>query len=75
MIEETENIMIILNDNKVYEISSKPKNWNVLTLCKMDELKKIRVDNSNKILYQQVFSKESREVLKKHSYEIIQKNN
>ena len=75
MIEETENIMIILNDNKVYEFLSKPKNWNVLTLCKMDELKKIRVDNSKKILYQQVFTKDSREVLKKHSYEIIQKNN
>lgn len=66
--KETENITVIINKEKVVNVLSKPNHWTIKKLGVFDEINDIRIDNSEKILYQKSFDLEMRNTFKDTSY-------
>jgi hypothetical protein len=64
----TENIVVIVNKNNVFNLEVQPYHWYIRTLGIFDEITDIRIDNTEKIIYEQVFDDELREVFKIKSH-------
>jgi hypothetical protein len=73
--ENGENITVIINDNKVLNFKINKDYWVIRTLGKLDEVKNIRIDNGDKIIYKKEFDSIFKENLKKYSYIIDEKDN
>lgn len=73
--EGGENITVVVNDDRVLTLRVGEKHWMIRTLGGFDEIRNIRIDNGDKILYKKEFDSIFKENLKKHSYIINEKNN
>jgi hypothetical protein len=66
--DEKEEIVIIINKEKVINMQINANHWHIKSLGIFDEINHIRIDNTNKILYQKSFDKDFREIFKIKSY-------
>jgi hypothetical protein len=66
--ESSEKIVVITNKNTVFNIQTKPYHWTIKSLGIFNEIHHVRVDNSEKIIYEQSFDNEFREMFKIKSY-------
>jgi hypothetical protein len=66
--DNEENIVVIVNKEKIINISVKPKHWHIRTLGVFDDINHIRIDNSQKVIYEKTFDDKFREVFKIKSY-------
>ena len=66
--DNEENIVVIVNKEKIINISVKPKHWHIRTLGVFDDINHIRIDNSQKVIYEKTFDDNFREVFKIKSY-------
>jgi len=66
--DERENIVVIVNDNKIVRLDVTPRHWYVKPLGIFDQIKYVRIDNSKKTLFEKHFDDDFREIFKKNSY-------
>lgn len=66
--DNEENIVVIVNKEKIINISVKPKHWHIRTLGVFDDINHVRIDNSKKVIYEKTFDNEFREVFKIKAY-------
>ena len=66
--DKPENIVVIVNDNKIVRLNVSPRNWYINRLGIFDEINYVRIDDSKKTLYEKHFDNEFREIFKKESY-------
>jgi hypothetical protein len=64
----SEEIVVIVNKTTIINIQTKPYHWYTKPLGIFDEINHVRVDNSQKIIYDKTFDKEFREIYKIKSY-------
>ena len=64
----SEQIVVILNKTNIINLVTKPYHWHIQTLGIFDEINHVRIDNSEKIIYEKTFDDEFREVFKIKSY-------
>jgi hypothetical protein len=70
-----ESIVVIVND-KIVRFNALPGLWNIRVLGLLDEVNYVRVDNSNKCLYEKSFNDEFKKVFMNKSYiTYYEKNN
>jgi hypothetical protein len=67
-LKTSEEIFIIINKEKIFNLTSTPKFWSIRELGIFDEITHVRVDNNNKVIYDISFDDEFREVFKIKSY-------
>ena len=68
IIDSSEDIVIIVNKTRVINLTTKPYYWHIRPLGVFDEINHVRVDNSQKVIYDKTFDDEFREVFKNKSY-------
>jgi len=66
--DSSEEIIVIVNKTKMVNIQTKPYHWHTKPLGIFDEINHVRVDNSEKIIYDKTFDSQFREVFKIKSY-------
>ena len=66
--DSSEEIVIIVNNNTIFNIQTKPYHWHIRTLGIFDDINHVRMDNSQKVIYNKTFDNEFREVFKIKSY-------
>jgi hypothetical protein len=66
--DSSEEIIVIVNKTKMVNIQTKPYHWHIRTLGIFDEINHVRVDNSEKIIYDKTFDSHFREIFKIKSY-------
>ena len=64
----SEEIVVIVNKTKIVNIRTEPYHWHIRPLGIFDEINHVRVDNSQKVIYDINFNSEFREVFKIKSY-------
>lgn len=64
----SEEIVVMVNKTTMINIETKPYNWYVRPLGIFDEINHVRVDNSQKVIYDKTFDNEFREIFKIKSY-------
>jgi len=70
-----EEIVVIINKERLVRIQTKPRHWHIRPLGIFDDINHVRIDNSNKIIYQKTFDKEFRDVFKVKSYISVNEEN
>jgi hypothetical protein len=71
-----ENIVIIVNDNKIVRFKALPNQWHIQRLGLLDEVFNVRIDNSKQCLYEKSFDEEFKKVFINKSYiTYYEKNN
>jgi hypothetical protein len=68
IIDSSEDIVIIVNKTNIINLTTKPRHWHVRVLGIFDEVTHVRIDNTNKIIYEKTFDPEFREIFKIKSY-------
>jgi hypothetical protein len=68
IIDSSEDIVIIVNKTRVINLTTKPYHWHIRPLGIFDEINHVRVDNSQKVIYDKTFDNQFREVFKNKSY-------
>jgi hypothetical protein len=63
-----EKIFVIVNEERVISIKVTPNHWHIRSLGVFDEITHVRIDNSDKIIYQKSFDNDFREIYKIKSY-------
>jgi hypothetical protein len=66
--DNPENIVVIVNDNKIVRLNVRPRHWYMNRLGIFDEINYVRIDDSKKTLLEKHFDNEFREIFKKESY-------
>ena len=66
--DKPENIVVIVNDNKIVRLNVSPGHWYMNRLGIFDEINYVRIDDSKKTLLEKHFDNEFREIFKKESY-------
>jgi hypothetical protein len=66
--ETPEEINIIVNKNNLITLNSLPKFWHTKPLGLLDQITHVRIDNSQKVIYQQTFGPDYRELIKSKSF-------
>jgi hypothetical protein len=66
--KETEFITIIVNKETVVNLETKPYHWHIRPLGIFDEINHVRIDNSDKVIYEESFDQQFREIFKIKSY-------
>jgi hypothetical protein len=66
--DSSEEIVVIVNKTTMFSIQTKPYHWHTRPLGIFDEINHVRVDNSEKIIYDKTFDGQFREVFKIKSY-------
>ena len=70
-----EEIIVMINKEKTINISVRPNHWHIKTLGVFNDINHVRIDNSEKIIYEKTFDNEFREIFKIKSYIIDEENN
>lgn len=70
--DSSEEIIIIVNKNTIFNIQTKPYHWHVKPLGIFDEINHVRVDDSQKVIYDKTFDSQFKEVFKIKSYITIE---
>lgn len=68
IIDLSEDIVIIVNKTRVINLTTKPYHWHIRPLGIFDEINHVRVDNSQKVIYDKTFDSQFREIFKIKSY-------
>jgi hypothetical protein len=68
VIDSSEEIVVIVNKTTIINIKTKPYHWHIRPLGVFDEITHVRIDNSDKIIYQKYFDNDFREIYKIKSY-------
>jgi hypothetical protein len=68
VIDSLEEIVVIVNKTTIINIQTKPYHWHTRPLGIFDEINHVRVDNSQKVIYDKTFDDEFREIFKIKSY-------
>jgi hypothetical protein len=72
---DDENIVVIVND-KVVRFKALPNQWHIQRLGLLEDVNYVRIDNSNKCLYEKSFDDEFKKVFVNKSYiTFYEKNN
>lgn len=71
----SEEIVVVINKTHVFYLEVKPKHWHTLILGNFNEIEHVRIYDSNKIMYDKIFDEELRDIYKKNSFIIDEKNN
>jgi hypothetical protein len=71
----SEEIVVIVDKTKIINIQTEPYHWHIRPLGIFDEINHVRVDNSQKVIYDINFNSEFREVFKIKSYINNEQNN
>jgi hypothetical protein len=66
--DSEEEIVIIVNKEKIFNILVKPNHWHTRPLGIFNDIKHVRIDNSQKIIYEKSFDDEYRDIFKVKSY-------
>jgi hypothetical protein len=66
--DSLEEIVVIVNKTTTVNIQIKPYHWHITPLGIFDEINHVRVDNSEKVIYDKTFDNEFREIFKIKSY-------
>jgi len=66
--DSPENIVVIVNDNKIVRLNVSPRHWYINRLGIFDEINYVRIDNSKKTLFEKHFDNEFREMFKQKSF-------
>lgn len=66
--EQDEKICVVVNNNHVVTFDVKPNTWSIRPLGIFDNITHVRIDNSDKVIYQKSFDYEFREIFKIKSY-------
>jgi hypothetical protein len=66
--DNPENIVVIVNDNKIVRLNVSPRHWYINQLGIFDEIDYVRIDNSKKTLFEKHFDNEFREIFKRKSF-------
>jgi hypothetical protein len=66
--DNPENIVVIVNDNKIVRLNVSPRHWYINRLGIFDEINYVRIDNSKKTLFEKHFDNEFREIFKRKSF-------
>ena len=66
--DSSEEIVVIVNKTTMVTIQTKPYHWHTRPLGIFDEINHVRVDNSQKVIYDKTFDNEFREIFKIKSY-------
>jgi hypothetical protein len=70
-----EEIVIMINKESVITIHAKPNYWSVKPLGIFDNINHVRIDNSEKVIYEKTFDNEIRKIFKIESYITNEENN
>jgi hypothetical protein len=70
-----EEIVIIVNKKSVVTLNAKPNYWTIKPLGVFDEINHVRIDNSEKVIYEKTFDDEIRKIFKIDSYITNEENN
>ena len=73
--DSSEEIVVIINKTKIVNIKTKPYHWHIRPLGVFDDITHVRVDNSEKVIYEKTFDNEFREIFKIKSYIINAEDN
>jgi hypothetical protein len=68
LIDNPENIVVIVNDDKIVRLDVSPRHWYIRPLGIFDEINYVRIDDSKKTLFEKHFDDEFREIFKNKSY-------
>jgi hypothetical protein len=71
----SEEIVIIVNKTKMVTIQTKPYHWHIRPLGVFNDINHVRIDNSEKVIYEKTFDNEFREIFKIKSYITSEENN
>jgi hypothetical protein len=63
-----EEIVVIVNKTYVNNLTVKPYHWHIIPLGIFDDISHIRIDNSEKIIYEKTFEDNFKEMFKQESY-------
>jgi hypothetical protein len=66
--DKIEKIFVMVNNQKTVKIEIQPNCWYIKPLGIFDEINNVRIDNSEKIIYELSFDKEFRDFFKINSY-------
>jgi len=66
--DNPENIVVIINDNKIVRLNVSPRHWYINRLGIFDEINYVRIDDSKKTLLEKHFDNEFREIFKTKSF-------
>ena len=71
-----ENIVIIINYDKIIRFKALPNQWHIQRLGLLEDINQIRIDNSDKCLYEKSLDDEFKKVFPNKSYiTYYEKNN
>jgi hypothetical protein len=66
--DSSEEIVVIVNKTTIVNIQTEPHHWYIRPLGVFDEINHVRIDNSEKVIYEKTFDTEFREIFKIESY-------
>ena len=66
--DNPENIVVIVNDDKIVRLNVSPRHWHINQLGIFDEINYVRIDDSKKTLLEKHFDNEFREIFKTKSF-------
>ena len=66
-----EEVFVIVNKTNIVKINVKPNHWHRKRLGIFDEINYVRIDNSERVIYEKTFDSENREIMKENSYIIL----
>lgn len=63
-----EQIVVIINENNVIKLQTNPNHWYIRSLGLLDDINYVRIDDSQKVIYEKTFDNDFKEILKINSY-------
>ena len=73
--DSSEEIVVIINKTTIINIQTKPYHWHINSLGIFNDINHVRIDNSEKVIYEKTFDNEFREMFKIESYITREKDN
>ena len=71
----SEEIVVIINKTTIVNIQVKPYYWHIRPLGIFNDINHVRIDNSEKVIYEKTFDNEFREIFKIKSYITSEEDN
>ena len=65
---EEETVIVIINNSEVHTLNVKPNHWHIKKLGIFDEINHVRIDNSDRVIYDKTFDLENREIIKENTH-------
>ena len=75
IIDVNEEIVIMINKEKVITLQTKPYHWHTKPLGIFNDINHVKIYNSEKVIYEKTFDSEFRKIFKTESYISSEENN